>query len=86
MIVLISFSIKAQSEKFLLGNKSFFKENDKWYTSNYKTDGKFEVNTRSITVKLKNESLVENFNKLNKKFDIKILRKNILGYIRIPAK
>ena len=81
MIVLISFSIKAQSEKFLLGNKSFFKENDKWYTSNYKTDGKFEVNTRSITVKLKNESLVENFNKLNKKFDIKILRKNILGYI-----
>ena len=81
LVVLISFNIKAQSEKFLLGNKSYFKENDKWYTSNYKTDGKFEVNKRSITVKLKNESLVENLNKLNKKFDIKVLRKNILGYI-----
>ncbi|PIS45675.1 MAG: hypothetical protein COT22_04060 [Ignavibacteria bacterium CG08_land_8_20_14_0_20_37_9] len=81
LVVLIFFNIKAQSEKFLLGNKSYFKENNKWYTSNFKTDGKFEVNTRSITVKLKNESLVENLNKLNKKFDIKILRKNILGYI-----
>jgi len=70
--------ISAQSIR--LGNKNLIKEKNKWYivTSD---DRKFEVNERSLTVKLKKNVPEEALNAINKNNDIIVERSNELGYV-----
>lgn len=71
----------AQQFSLTLDGKSYFKENNKWFTTEIETNTKFEVNKRSITVKLKENVTQEELLKLNETLGVKIERENILGYI-----
>ncbi len=62
---------------------TYFEENGKWFTTDVITNKKFEVNTRSMTVKLKTPSYKMNFNALCERLNIKIENVNILGFYDI---
>ena len=53
LFLLLTHISSAQNLSLTLDGKTYFKENSKWYTTEIETNTKFEVNKRSITVKLK---------------------------------
>jgi hypothetical protein len=53
----------AQTDTFVLGNKLFSKENNKWYI--VENDRKFAVDERSITVRFKENVDKSNLFELN---------------------
>ncbi len=63
-----------------LSNRNYFEEKGSWFTIDPITDEKFEVNERSMTVKLNNENDEFKFLELCKNHNIKIENENILGY------
>ncbi|MFA6978752.1 MAG: S8 family serine peptidase [Ignavibacteriaceae bacterium] len=62
-----------------LGNQNFVKEKNKWFVVD--KNNKYEVNERSITVKLKENVSESALNALNKNKGVIIERSNDLGYI-----
>lgn len=80
LIMIIPYQIYSQSNTVKLLNKTYFEEEGKWFTVDQITDEKFEVNTNSLTVKLKNESDNFKLEELCKKHNIIIENVNILGY------
>lgn len=75
-LIQVSF-VNAQTLK--LGNQNFVKENYKWFVvGKY---NKYEVNERSITVKLKENISESALNALNSTKGVTIQRSNELGYI-----
>ncbi len=81
LFLLLTHISSAQNLSLTLDGKTYFKENSKWYTTEIETNTKFEVNKRSITVKLKENVTQEELLKLNETLGVKIERENILGYI-----
>jgi len=78
VLYLMQFScINAQTLK--LGNQNFVKENNKWFVVD--KSNKYEVNERSITVKLKENVSESALNTLNINKGVIIERSNDLGYI-----
>ena len=71
----------AQITSKKLGVKNLKKDKDKWVVTDEKSKIDFEVNVKSISVKLKNDSFLEKLIELNEKYDIKIIRENKLGFI-----
>ncbi len=71
----------AQSQITHLDGKIYIYENNKWYLADEETSEKYELNMKSLTVKL-NENIsrdeFESFIALN---NITIKRENILGFI-----
>ncbi|MDP3150555.1 MAG: S8 family serine peptidase, partial [Ignavibacteria bacterium] len=75
-LIQVSF-VNAQTLK--LGNQNFVKEKNKWFVVD--KYNKYEVNERSITVKLKENVSESALNTLNKNKGVIIERSNDLGYI-----
>lgn len=70
----------SQSNTVKLLNKTYFEEEAKWFSIDKVTNEKFEVNTRSMTVKLEDESYRARFEDLCKTHNVIIENVNILGY------
>jgi len=75
-LIQVSF-VNAQTLK--LGNQNFVKEKNKWFVVD--RYNKYEVNERSITVKLKENVSESALNALNKNKGVIVERSNDLGYI-----
>ncbi|HZW40034.1 MAG TPA: hypothetical protein VFF33_12115 [Ignavibacteriaceae bacterium] len=84
LIYLFSFQIFLFSQdttNIVLDGKKYIKENNKWYVEDNSTKQKFLVNTNSITVKLKDTLEINKLYELNTRNKVKIVNKNILGFI-----
>ena len=72
----------AQQNTQRLGNQNFIKDdNNNWLLEDTKSGMTFKVNTRSITVKLKDNISKGYLVELNKELGTKIEIENKLGYI-----
>lgn len=77
--ILLFSCVYAQTSSFVLGDKLFSRENNKWYIIN--NEEKFAVDERSITIKFKENVDKASLKDLNEKISVKIARENELGYI-----
>lgn len=80
--VLITFNCAfAQVTSIILDSKLYVYENNTWYLTDGETSAKYEINKRSLTVKLNERASREEFKNLNESLGIEIKRENILGFI-----
>lgn len=73
----------AQDSTIFLGQKKYTKNNNKWYVNSEGT--KYAIDSKSITVKLKENISIGVLENVLKNSGIKILRENILGYIDLEV-
>lgn len=81
-------SVFSQNDRLYLGEKTFVSENSKWFVLDKQTSDKFQINSRSLTVKLINGLNDYALSSINDSYGIIIKNSNKLGFIdlELPEK